>query len=225
MPEPVDVHQTIASFSPLQRELLAVRLGQLLPAATVPEVNYERLVAYVAPKSNQYLSAGQLRSFLKDQLPDYMVPSEFILLDKLPKTASGKIDRQALLELEAAPDQSKAAYTPPRNALEQAIAGFWQEVLPVNEIGRDDNFFDLGGHSLLLIQINRKLKEHCQRDITVVEMFRYPTISTLAEFLSGNRDESSADSLRKSRERAAARRETSNQQRALRQQYRSSIVR
>jgi acyl carrier protein len=195
------------------------------PASRDDTETHERLLAYVVPKLNQSPSASELRQFLKEQLPDYMVPADFVVLDKWPKTPSGKIDRQALLGLGAAPTQSKAVYRPPRNALEQAIAGFWEEVLPVDEIGRDDNFFDLGGHSLLLIQVNRRLKDYCQKDIPVVEMFKYPTISTLADFLSGQRNSDSSDSLQKSRERAANRRESSQQQRTFRQEYRSSISR
>jgi acyl carrier protein len=120
----------------------------------------------------------------------------------------------------AAPAQAKAGYTPPQNALEQVIAGFWQEVLPVDEIGRDDNFFDLGGHSLLLMKVNFKLKHHCGKDIPLVEMFKYPTISTLAEFLSGQQNGNQSKSLEKTRERVTTRRETAEQQRARRQEYR-----
>jgi aryl carrier-like protein len=150
-----------------------------------------------------------------------MVPADFVVLDEWPKTPGGKIDLQALSKPRVAPAQSKAVYTPPQNALEEVIAGFWQEVLPVDEIGRDDNFFDLGGHSLLLIQVNRKLKDHCRKDIALVEMFKYPTISALAEFLSGRKTCDSSDSFQKIQERAANRKETSEQQRARRQEYRS----
>jgi len=182
----------------------------------------ERLLAYIVPKTNRHPSAAELRQFLQEQLPEYMAPADFVVLEEWPKTASGKIDRQALLNPLAPPSQSKAEYTPPQNALEQVIAGFWQEVLPVDEIGRDDNFFDLGGHSLLLMKVNLKLKHHCGKDIPLVEMFKYPTISTLAEFLSGQQNGDSPNSLQKVQERAASRRDTSQQQRARRQEYRSS---
>jgi aryl carrier-like protein len=105
--------------------------------------------------------------------------------------------------------------------LEQLIAGLWQEVLFVEAIDRDDNFFDLGGHSLLLMKVNLKLKHHCGKEISLVEMFKYPTIATLADFLSGQQNGDSPDSLQKIQERAANRRETSQQQRARRQKYRS----
>ena len=211
MPETVDFEQAVAALSPRQRELLANRLRS----------NHERLLAYVVPKPNQRPSAADLRQFLQEQLPEYMVPADFIVLDEWPRTASGKIDLQALSSPPEAPAQSKPGYTPPQNELEQFIAGLWREVLPVDEIDRDDNFFDLGGHSLLLMKVNLKLKHHCQKEISLVEMFKYPTIATLADFLGGQQNGDSPDSLQKIHERAASRRETGQQHRAQRQKYRS----
>jgi len=181
----------------------------------------ERLLAYVVAKSNLRPSAAELRQFLQEQLPEYMVPADFIVLDEWPRTANGKIDLQALSTPPKAPAESKAVYQPPQNELEQLIAGLWQEVLFVEAIDRDDNFFDLGGHSLLLMKVNLKLKHHCGKEISLVEMFKYPTIATLADFLSGQQNGDSPDSLQKIQERAANRRETSQQQRARRQKYRS----
>ena len=184
-------------------------------------VDRERLLAYVVAKSNLRPSAAELRQFLQEQLPEYMVPADFIVLDEWPRTANGKIDLQALSTPPEAPAESKAVYKPPQNELEQLIAGLWQEVLFVEAIDRDDNFFDLGGHSLLLMKVNLKLKHHCGKEISLVEMFKYPTIATLADFLSGQQNGDSPDSLQKIQERAANRRETSQQQRARRQKYRS----
>ena len=181
----------------------------------------ERLLAYVVAKSNLRPSAAELRQFLQEQLPEYMVPADFIVLDEWPRTANGKIDLHALSRPPEAPAESKAVYQPPQNELEQLIAGLWQEVLFVEVIDRDDNFFDLGGHSLLLMKVNLKLKHHCGKEISLVEMFKYPTIATLADFLSGQQNGDSPDSLQKIQERAANRRETSQQQRARRQKYRS----
>ena len=181
----------------------------------------ERLLAYVVAKSNLRPSAAELRQFLQEQLPEYMVPADFIVLDEWPRTANGKIDLQALSSPPEAPAEPKAVYQPPQNELEQLIAGLWQEVLFVEVIDRDDNFFDLGGHSLLLMKVNLKLKHHCGKEISLVEMFKYPTIATLADFLGGQQNGDSPDSLQKIQERAANRRETSQQQRARRQKYRS----
>ena len=214
MQEAIDFEQAVAALTPRQRELLASRLNSRA-------VEPERLLAYVVRKPDQRPSVAELRQFLQEQLPDYMVPADFVVLDEWPKTASGKIDLQALLNPPEAPSQSKAAYTPPQNGLEQIIAGFWQEVLPVDEIGRDDNFFDLGGHSLLLMKVNLKLKQHCGKNISLVEMFKYPTIAALADFLSGQQNGDSPKSFDRFQERAASRRQTSDEQRARRQQYRS----
>jgi acyl carrier protein len=182
---------------------------------------HERLIAYVVAKPDRHPDVAGLRQFLQQQLPDYMVPADFIVLDEWPRTATGKIDVQALSSPPEAPAQTKATYKPPQNELEELIAGFWQEVLFVEAIDRDDNFFDLGGHSLLLMKVNLKLKHHCGKEISLVEMFKYPTIATLAEFLSGQQNGDSSESLQKIQERAANRRETSQQQRARRQKYRS----
>lgn len=215
----IDFPQAVAALSLRQRELLASRLRPFLREDS-DAGEHERLLAYVVPKTDQRPSATELRQFLQAQLPDYMVPADFVVLDEWPRTPGGKIDLQALSSPRAAPAQVKAVYTPPQNALEQFIAGLWQEVLPVDEIGRDDNFFDLGGHSLLLMKVNLKLKRHCGKDIPLVEMFKYPTISTLAEFLSGQQNGNQSKSLEKTRERATTRRETAEQQRARRQEYR-----
>jgi acyl carrier protein len=212
--ETVDFQKAVEALSPGQREVLASRLNS-------HAVEHERLLAYVVLKTNQRPSVAELRQFLQEQLPDYMVPADFIVLDEWPRMPGGKIDRQALSRPPEAPSQSKAAYTPPQNELEQLISGFWKEVLHIDQIDRADNFFDLGGHSLLLMKVNLKLKHHCGKEISLVEMFKYPTISTLAEFLSGQPNGDSPASLQKIQERAANRRETSQQQRARRQKYRS----
>ena len=214
MLETVGFEQAVEALTPRQREALATRLNS-------HAIEHERLLAYVAPKTNQRPSVAELREFLQQQLPDYMVPADFIVLDEWPRTVSGKIDRQALSSPPETPSQSKSAYTPPENELEQLIAGFWREVLYLDQIGRDDNFFDLGGHSLLLMKVNLKLKQQCGKEISLVEMFKYPTISTLAEFLNGQQNGDAPASLQKIQERAANRRETSQQQRARRQKYRS----
>ena len=215
----IDFSETVAALSPRQRELLASRLRSFLNEDS-DDVEHERLLAYVVPKTDQRPSVPELRKFLGAQLPDYMVPADFVVLDEWPRTPGGKIDLQALSSPPAALARAKAVYTPPQNELEQFIAGLWQEVLAVDEIGRDDNFFDLGGHSLLLMKVNLKLKHHCGKDIPLVEMFKYPTISTLAEFLSGQQNGEQSKSLAKTRERATTRRETAEQQRARRQEYR-----
>jgi acyl carrier protein len=130
---------------------------------------------------------GELRAFLQERLPGYMVPSAFILLDTLPLTPNGKIDRKALPDATTAPAQH--AYTPPRSQLEHDIAAIWQKVLGVERIGRDNNFFDLGGHSLRMVQVQSLVRERLGRKVMMLDLFTYPTVSALAQHLGSPSDE------------------------------------
>jgi len=228
MQDPDAYRQAVAGLSAARRRFLAERLRELSAddAGGVEREGGARLLAYVVPAAGAQVSAGALREFLREHLPDYMVPSEFVLLDELPVSANGKLDRRALLAAGAANADAAQTHAPralPRNEMERAIAGFWQEVLGAAQVGRDDNFFDLGGHSLLLIQVNRKLKDYCRREIPVVEMFRHPTVATLAAFLTGQPDGRDREAFEKARGRAAVRREAGQQQRALRQEHRARV--
>lgn len=112
-----------------------------------------------------------------------MLPGVFMLLDTLPLTPNGKVDRRAL----PAPEKLRpivADHQAPRSQLEQAIASVWQEVLNLEKVGINDNFFDLGGHSLLMVQVNHKLQEILHQDLSIIELFKNPTINSLAQYLS-----------------------------------------
>ncbi len=149
-----------------------------------------RLVAYVVPRAQAAAVApGDLRSFLKEQLPEYMIPSAFVRLEVLPLTPNGKLDRKALPAPDGASREAGETYAAPRSELERVITDVWQEVLEVERVGVHDNFFGLGGHSLLLIRVNGKLREALGTELPVIEMFKYPTVSTLAEYLSAPRAE------------------------------------
>lgn len=122
-----------------------------------------------------------LRTELKQRLPDYMVPSAFVLLERLPLTGNGKVDRRALPP--PGVDRHVAArFVEPRSPAETAVAEVWREVLGLAQIGVDDNFFDLGGHSLLLAKVHSRLNERFGVDVSIVELFRHSTIATLARF-------------------------------------------
>jgi acyl carrier protein len=140
-----------------------------------------RLVAYVVPDPQAKPAVEELREGLRRQLPAYMVPAAFVLLDKLPVTPNNKVDRRALPapELEAAAD-----YVEPQSELEQTLAGVWAEVLGLEKVGVTRNFFDLGGHSLLLVRLHARLQEALGRELTLVELFNYPNVRALAEHLS-----------------------------------------
>ncbi|NJM17637.1 MAG: amino acid adenylation domain-containing protein [Richelia sp. SM1_7_0] len=147
------------------------------------------LIAYLVNRENAIPSVDELRGFLKQKLPEYMLPSAFVMLDALPLTSNGKIDRRALPKPDNVRPELTASFKPPQSEMEQQIAKVWQEVLHIDKVGINDNFFDLGGNSLLILQVNNKLRAILQREISVVTMFQNPTIYSLAEYLSQkNRD-------------------------------------
>ena len=137
-----------------------------------------RLVAYVV--GNTSLEA--LTAHLKKRLPVYMVPSAFVVLDELPLTSNGKVDRKAL-PLPEGGRQLEQAYVAPSSDTEQCLATIWRDVLGIEQVGVYDNFFDLGGHSLLLMRVHAMLERALGRTVPVVLMFRYPSIAALASHL------------------------------------------
>jgi acyl carrier protein len=141
----------------------------------------KRLVAYLVAVEGADLNTGELRAYLQGKLPDYMIPSAFVLLPEFPRTSSGKIDRRALPAPDSIASRSQDRVTAPRTEVERIIISIWQEVLGVEQIGIHDNFFDLGGHSLLLVDVHSKLRESLGQDIPITDMFEYPTVTRLAE--------------------------------------------
>jgi amino acid adenylation domain-containing protein len=126
-----------------------------------------------------------LRRYLKKKLPDYMIPSAFVVLEKFPLTSNGKVDSRALpppnLEF-----RTEGIYEIPQTELEKQITTVWQKILGVEKVGIHDNFFEIGGHSLLLAQTYQQLQDLFNEKLSIVEMFRYPTIHTLAKRFSQN---------------------------------------
>jgi aspartate racemase len=142
-----------------------------------------RLVAYVV--GNGSVDARDLREFLGSKLPDYMIPAAFIALDRLPLTAHGKVDRQALPEPEASAGTVDSA-TEPRDELERQLVKIWQDLLAVGPVGIRDNFFDLGGHSLLAVRMFAQLEAQLRITLPLATLFQAPTIEGLAAFLRGD---------------------------------------
>jgi amino acid adenylation domain-containing protein len=174
------------------------------------EAGNKQLIAYVVPKAEVAITEIELKSFLSGELPDYMLPATYIILDALPLTENGKIDRDALPEPANSMKQSRTEYHAPSTEIEQMVAGLWQEVLKQERVGIDDNFFDLGGHSLLMLRIHSKMQEALRQKIALVSLFEYPTVRRLAEFLTeGVKDNLSSmedeEVLRKGRGRLAHR--------------------
>lgn len=144
----------------------------------------DTLLAYIVPGAHQQPGIADVRAFLQERVPSYLVPAAFVTLAALPLTSNGKVDRAQLPAPQEAHLATKAVFVPPRTDIERAITKIWHMVLQVERIGRDDNFFDLGGHSLLLVQVSSLLQEHLQREVTTLEILEYPTISALAQHLS-----------------------------------------
>jgi hypothetical protein len=144
----------------------------------------QRLVAYVVAQAGAAPARGALQAGLRETLPEYMVPAAYVMLERLPMTASGKVNRRALPEPETGRTELEATYTAPRTPAEEVVAGIWAEVLRIERVGIHDNFFDLGGHSLLLIQVRSELGRRFDREISVVELFRHSSVAALAKFMS-----------------------------------------
>jgi amino acid adenylation domain-containing protein len=167
-------------------------------AAVVRELSpgEKRLVAYLVPEQGWTLPAAQLREQLAKSLPEYMIPSAYVLLQELPLTPNGKIDRRAL----PAPNTDALTlrlYEPPQGDIETTIAAVWQCLLQIERVGRGDHFFELGGHSLMVIRLVAQLRDCLQVEVEPREIFTHPTLLELAdrvldlklaEFASAERD-------------------------------------
>jgi amino acid adenylation domain-containing protein len=192
-------------------EAVIVQHYQVKEAVVI--ANEQRLIAYVVTEQKVTFSTTELKQFTKQKLPEYMLPSTFVVLEALPLTPNGKVDRCAL----PAPDNLRPEltnnYQAPESDVEKSIAKVWQQVLQLEKVGVNDNFFDLGGHSLLVVQVNHKHREILNRDLSVVEIFQNPTIKSLAEHL--NKKPEAPATLGKMRERVGKQREALNQRNQL----------
>jgi acyl-coenzyme A synthetase/AMP-(fatty) acid ligase len=159
---------------------------QAVVLAREDERGDKRLLGYVVAERDATLEGGELREWAKARLPDYMVPVAVMVLPKLPLNANGKIDRQALPEPELT---AGTRYAAPGTPTEVAVADVWHQVLRGNEIGIDDDFFDLGGHSLSATQIAARLGKQLGLLIGVRNVFDYPTIRTFAAVIDKNHDD------------------------------------
>lgn len=141
-----------------------------------------RLVAYVVPAEGYEPTATVLRSALRERLPESMVPSAFQFLAALPLSANGKVDRQRL----PVPDglgHANQDFVPPQTEVQRVVAAIWQELLGMEQVGLHDNFFDLGGHSLLLMRLQDRLREAFEREVPILELLEHPTVDSVARLL------------------------------------------
>lgn len=147
----------------------------------------KRLIAYVVPRDEQARpSVEELRAHLKELLPEHMVPSAFVTLERLPLTPSGKLDRRSLPAPEADAYVSRE-YEAPQGEVEEILAGIWQDLLKIEQVGRHDNFFELGGHSLLVMKFIALASDKTAVHLSVASVFRYPTLVELAELVTSLR--------------------------------------
>ena len=164
-------------------EALLNGLSQIQQAVVIAREDVpgnKRLVAYIVA-SDESLSTKELREFTKQKLPEYMIPSAFVALDSFPLTPNGKIDRKALPAPEGiSPEQE---YVAPKTEVEQHLAQIWQDVLQIEKVGIYDNFFEMGGNSLLLVKVISKLQKLLKMELQVVELFKYPNIYYLSEYI------------------------------------------
>jgi amino acid adenylation domain-containing protein len=153
----------------------------------------KHLIAYLVRKELSSGAISELRNFLKDKLPNYMVPSLFVQLDALPLSPNGKTDRVVLQLRDDARPESKETYAEPRTHMQELLAQIWEEVLRIEAVGIHDNFFELGGHSLLAIRIISRVREAFDKDVPLSALFDEPTIAGLAatieKTISGRTDE------------------------------------
>jgi acyl carrier protein len=143
-------------------------------------VGEKSLVAYVVPM-RAGLAIGELRSFLRAKLPEYMIPSTFVFLEKLPLTTNGKVDRKNLPMPDLSERSPEGSYLAPRTAVEEVVADIWAEALNVSRIGVQDNFFELGGHSLKATRVNSRLCTIFKMELPLRMLFEHPTVESLAQ--------------------------------------------
>jgi amino acid adenylation domain-containing protein len=174
--------ESAISLHPGVREVVVVALDD--------DSQTKRLVAYVAPMTEGAVVAAELKAHLQRRLPDYMTPAQVVLLDKLPMTANGKVDRRKLPAPEMPGADEVDGAVAPRTPVEEVLAGIWAQALGVEKVGAEDSFFDLGGHSLLATQVISQARETFEVDLPIRTLFDNPR---LAEFSRALEDACQAD--------------------------------
>jgi tyrocidine synthetase-3 len=149
-----------------------------------------RLYAYIT--ADKEINSSQLRNHLATKLPDYMIPSHFVQVEKIPLTPNGKVDTKSL-DILGKKLAIGTVYAPPQNEIEREISATWKQVLNLDTVGIHDNYFELGGTSLDVLRINAKLKERFKRDIPVVVMFTYSTVHSFADYIMNSQQEKSEE--------------------------------
>ncbi|MBN3889028.1 MAG: non-ribosomal peptide synthetase [Nostoc sp. JL31] len=188
---------------------------EIVVLARQDEVGEKQLTAYIVPHYNSGYTHNKLRGFLQQRLPNYMVPSAFVMLESLPLTANGKVDRHKLPVPSRERPQLEQAYIAPQSDLERLLVGILSELLKIDRVGIDDNFFDLGATSISILQVAARIKQELGIELPAVKLFQYSTIGSLANYLDSNQNsQPSSDKLqnRAQRQQAARARRRNHQQ-------------
>lgn len=185
------------------------------------------LVGYVAVGDVGLTRPEDLRSSLSAALPDYMVPSAFVILPALPLTPNGKVDLKALPEPDraASAPASSGQFVEPAGAIEPRLAGIWKDLLRLERVGANDNFFDLGGHSLLVVQLHQRIRDELRQEVRLLDLFKHPTIRRLARHMESSLRPAPASTVSASQdvaERAGNRNKALERQRELARRHRPS---
>lgn len=172
--------ENILRMHPLVRDAVVVARSQ---------GNDKQLAAFLTARTGQIPSNNDLRQFLKEELAEYMVPAFYRFIEKIPLTPNGKADRAELLQMISLTTSTANGYQPPASALEETIAKIWQEALGTDRVSREDNFFEVGGSSLMILQVQQRLQDALQVELPVSTLFQFSTVNTLARHLSGESGE------------------------------------
>jgi amino acid adenylation domain-containing protein len=171
----------IAEVENVLRDYAAINDGVVV--ARQNETGEARLVAYFTSPNRPGPSVSELRRFLKDKLPDYMIPSAFVMLDVMPLTPSGKVDREALFDPKDLRRELNTPLVAPRTSKEEKLVKIWAEELRIDQIGVHDNFFDLGGDSLIAMGVISQMRDDLQIELSLSRFFETPTVAALAAYI------------------------------------------
>jgi aryl carrier-like protein len=152
--------------------------------------NQKRLAAYVIGANGVPPTSAELLFFLKTKLPDYMIPEAFVILNEFPTTPNGKVNRNALPAPESIADAAKAKSALPRTPVEKQLASIWRDVMRREQVGREDDFFAIGGHSLAAMMVLSRARKMFNANLTIRDLFAAPTIAGLAAMIAAQNGDS-----------------------------------
>lgn len=208
-----------AVFRPRTAEVIAVstEVAEITPSLVFASAD---LSTYANRPALRAVTGGDLvpalRQHLRSALPEYMIPSAFVSLDALPLTPNGKLDRQALPSPDGARLETATPFVPPATEVERKLAGIFRELLGMNEIGIDDNFFDLGANSLMMVRVVEKIRAELGLKISLVRVFQFPTLGRLAAAIAGYETDSGHVAVPPEQNRGQLRREMMHRRRQVR---------